>query len=147
MWGYVWQGRAYEGLSCNALEWVASHDGGAIVEADGRISIDNPRAALALQTAAAWVGSISPTAVLNYAEEESRGVFQAGNAVFMRNWPYAWALAQAEGSAIRGKVGVAVLPKAAGGGAACGDARWRISGGIELFPAPRRGRRSGALHD
>jgi trehalose/maltose transport system substrate-binding protein len=116
MWGYVWQGRAYEGLSCNALEWVASHDGGAIVEADGRISIDNPRAALALQTAAAWVGSISPTAVLNYAEEESRGVFQAGNAVFMRNWPYAWALAQAEGSAIRGKVGVAVLPKAAGAG-------------------------------
>ncbi len=116
MWGYVWQGRAYEGLSCNALEWVASHDGGDIVEADGRISIDNPRAALALTTAAAWVGRISPTAVLNYAEEESRGVFQAGNAVFMRNWPYAWALAQAEGSAIRGKVGVAVLPKGGGAG-------------------------------
>ncbi|MCP5229444.1 ABC transporter substrate-binding protein [Accumulibacter sp.] len=111
MWGYVWQGRAYEGLSCNALEWVVSHDGGSIVEADGRISIDNPRAELALQTAAAWVGRITPAAVLNYAEEESRGVFQAGNAVFMRNWPYAWALAQAEGSAIRGKVGVAVLPK------------------------------------
>ncbi|HRI93189.1 MAG TPA: extracellular solute-binding protein, partial [Accumulibacter sp.] len=100
MWGYVWQGRAYEGLTCNALEWVASHDGGSIVEASGKIGIDNPRAALALKTASAWVGSISPTAVLNYAEEESRGVFQAGNAVFMRNWPYAWALAQAEGVAV-----------------------------------------------
>ena len=110
MWGYVWQGRAYEGLSCNALEWVASHGGGAIVEADARISIRNPRAEMALKTAASWVGSISPTAVLNYAEEESRGVFQAGNAVFMRNWPYAWALAQADASVIRGKVGVAVLP-------------------------------------
>jgi len=115
MWGYVWQGRAYEGLTCDAVEWIASSGGGAIVEPDGRISIDNPRAAGALRTAASWVGEISPAAVLNYAEEESRGVFQAGNAVFMRNWSYAWSLAQAPQSGIRGKVGVAVLPRAAGG--------------------------------
>lgn len=111
MWGYVWQGRAYEGLTCDALEWVASHGGGAIVEPDGKVSIRNPNAAKALATAASWVGTVSPTAVLNYAEEEARGVFQAGNAVFMRNWPYAWSLAQGDGSVIRGKVGVAVLPK------------------------------------
>jgi trehalose/maltose transport system substrate-binding protein len=115
MWGYVWQGRAYEGLTCDAVEWIASFGGGAIVEPDGRISIDNPRAAAALNTAAGWVGVISPAAVLNYAEEESRGVFQAGNALFMRNWPYAWSLAQAPQSGIRGKVGVAVLPRAATG--------------------------------
>lgn len=116
MWGYVWQGRAYEGLSCNALEWVASHGGGAIVAADGTVDVNNPRAAQALRSAASRVGTISPTAVLNYAEEESRAVFQAGDAVFMRNWPYAWALAQAEGSAIRGLVGVAALPKGGAGG-------------------------------
>lgn len=115
MWGFVFQGRAYEGLTCNAFEWVTSHDGGSIVEPDGRISIDNPKAAAALQTAAGWVGTIAPTAVLNYAEEEARGVFQAGNAVFMRNWPYAWALGQGADSAIRGRIGVAVLPR---GGAA-----------------------------
>ncbi len=111
MWGFVWQGRAYEGLSCNALEWVASRDGGTIVESDGKVSIVNPRAAQALRDAAAWVGSISPTAVLGYAEEESRALFQAGQAVFMRNWPYAWALAQAPGSAIRDRVGVTLLPR------------------------------------
>jgi trehalose/maltose transport system substrate-binding protein len=111
LWGHVWQGRAYEGLSCNALEWVASHGGGNIVEADGKISIHNADAARALRQASGWVGSISPKAVLNYAEEESRGVFQSGHAVFMRNWPYAWALAQAPGSAVRGKVGVARLPR------------------------------------
>lgn len=111
MWGFVFQGRAYEGLTCNALEWIASHGGGTVVEDDGRVSVRNPQARQALQTAAGWVGRIAPRAVLNYAEEEARGVFQSGDAVFMRNWPYAWALAQAEGSVIRGKVGVAVLPK------------------------------------
>lgn len=116
MWGYVWQGRAYEGLTCNALEWVASFGGGAVVETDGKVSIKNPNAVKALQTAASWVGTISPTAVLNYAEEEARGVFQAGNAVFMRNWPYAWSLSQGDDSVIRDKVGVAMLPKGGPGG-------------------------------
>ena len=111
LWGYVWQGRAYEGLSCNALEWLVSHGAGTVVDSDGRISVRNAQAAQALKTAAGWVGTISPKSVLNYAEEEARGVFQAGNAVFMRNWPYAWAPAQAPESAIRGKVGVAVLPR------------------------------------
>jgi trehalose/maltose transport system substrate-binding protein len=111
MWGYVWQGRAYEGLTCDALEWVASYGGGSIVEPDGKVSVKNPNAAKALAMATSWVGTVSPTAVLNYAEEEARGVFQAGNAVFMRNWPYAWSLAQGDDSVIRGKVGVAVLPK------------------------------------
>jgi trehalose/maltose transport system substrate-binding protein len=57
------------------------------------------------------VGTISPQGVLNYAEEEARGLFQSGNAVFMRSWPYAWSLAQGEDSPIKGKVGVAAVPK------------------------------------
>ncbi len=112
--GYVWQGRAYEGLTCNALEWIASYGGGSIVDADGNITIDNPQATQALEMAKGWIGMISPKGVLSYAEEESRGVFQSGNAVFMRNWPYAWALANAEDSPVKGKVGVAVLPQGEG---------------------------------
>jgi trehalose/maltose transport system substrate-binding protein len=110
-WGYVWQGRAYEGLTTNALEWIASFGGGAIVDDKGEITIENPKAAEALKTAAGWVGTITPEGVLNYTEEESRGVFQSGNAAFMRNWPYAWALAQGADSTIKGKVGIAPLPK------------------------------------
>jgi trehalose/maltose transport system substrate-binding protein len=41
--GYVFQGKAYEGLTCNALEWVDSFGGGTIVGADGKITIDNRR--------------------------------------------------------------------------------------------------------
>lgn len=109
--GFVFQAKAYEGLTCDALEWVASYGGGAVVEKDGKISINNPRAAQALDMAASWIGSIAPAGVLNYGEEDARGVFQNGNALFMRNWPYAWALGQAGDSPIKGKIGVAPLPK------------------------------------
>jgi trehalose/maltose transport system substrate-binding protein len=110
MWGFVWQGKAYEGLTCNALEWVTSFGGGTIVDGAGKVTINNPQAVTALQTAAGWIGTITPDGVLNYAEEEARGVFQAGNAVFMRNWPYAWALSQ-EDPNLKDKVGVVALPK------------------------------------
>ena len=38
-------------------------------------------------------------------------MFQSGNALFMRNWPYAWSLAQSANSPVKGKVGVVALPK------------------------------------
>ena len=111
MWGFVFQGKAYEGLTCDALEWIDSFGGGTIVAEDGAITINNDKAVEALNLASTWVGSIAPEGVLNYAEEESRGVFQSGNAVFMRNWPYAWALGNAEDSPIKGQIGVSALPK------------------------------------
>ncbi|KOX89567.1 putative ABC transporter-binding protein precursor [Thermus aquaticus] len=110
-WGFVFQGKAYEGLTCDALEWVYSHKGGRFIEPDGTISVNNGNAALALNRARSWVGTIAPQGVTSYAEEEARKVWQQGNALFMRNWPYAYALGQAQGSPIRGKFGVTVLPK------------------------------------
>jgi trehalose/maltose transport system substrate-binding protein len=110
-WGFVFQGKAYEGLTCDALEWVYSHKGGRFIEPDGTISVNNGNAALALNRARSWVGTIAPQGVTSYAEEEARNVWQQGNALFMRNWPYAYALGQAQGSPIRGKFGVTVLPK------------------------------------
>lgn len=108
-WGYVFQGRAYEGLTVNALEWVASY-GGGFVDRTGVITAASPQNRAALTQIAGFIGTIAPGGVLNYTEEESRGVFQAGNALFMRNWPYAWSLAQGADSPIRGKVGIAALP-------------------------------------
>jgi trehalose/maltose transport system substrate-binding protein len=116
MVGYVFQGNAYEGLTCNALEWVYSYGGGRIVDDAGEVTVNNPAAVAALEEAASWIGEITPPGVLAYQEEEARGVFQAGHAVFMRNWPYAWALANAEDSPIKGKVGVTALPKGGGDG-------------------------------
>lgn len=116
IWGFVWQGKAYEGLTCDALEWIDSFNGGEIVDAEGSITINNPQAVEAIDLAASWVGTISPQGVLNYDEEGARGVFQSGNAVFMRNWPYAWSLGNSDDSPVKGKIGVVALPKGGDGG-------------------------------
>lgn len=126
-WGFVWQGNAYEGLTCDALEWVVSNGGGNIVEPDGEITINNPKAAEALDMAADWVGTISPSGVLGFGEEDARNMFQAGNAMFMRNWPYAYALGNAEGSAIRGKFDVSPLPAGDSGNGAAALGGWQLA--------------------
>lgn len=127
MWGYVFQGRAYEGLTCNALEWVASFGGGTIVDEEGNLTINNDDAAAALDLAASWIGDITPEGALNYTEEEARGVFQSGDAVFMRNWPYAWSLAQSEDSDVRDKVGVVKLPHSDNGESAATLGGWNLA--------------------
>ncbi|WP_201742142.1 ABC transporter substrate-binding protein [Mangrovicoccus ximenensis] len=128
-WGFVWQGNAYEGLSCNALEWIASSGGGHVVEPDGTVSVNNPAAVEALERAAAWVGTISPPGVLAYQEEEARGVWQTGNALFMRNWPYAYALGNGPDSPIKDLFGVAPLPAGGSddGGPAATLGGWNVA--------------------
>ncbi|GED21144.1 ABC transporter substrate-binding protein [Halomonas halmophila] len=126
-WGYSFQGRAYEGLTTNALEWIASHGGGTIIDSDGKVTIDNPQAAKALDRAAAWIGTISPEGTLNHTEEKTRGIFQSGNALFLRNWPYVWALANGEGSEVAGKIGMAPLPHGPNGESAATLGGWNFA--------------------
>jgi trehalose/maltose transport system substrate-binding protein len=113
-YGFLWQGAAYEGLTCNALEWLASSEAGYIVESDGRVSINNPHAKSALTMAQNWVGTISAKGTTGYQEEESRNAFQEGHAAFLRNWPYVYALANAEESPVKGHVDVTYLPQGDG---------------------------------
>lgn len=112
IWGYVFQGKAYEGLTCNALEWINSHkNGGTIVEANGHVSLNNPAAIGIINRISSWIGTITPEGVLNYEQEDCRGVFQSGKAIFMRNWPYAWPLLNSSDSPVAGKIGIMPLPK------------------------------------
>jgi trehalose/maltose transport system substrate-binding protein len=127
MWGYVFQGNAYEGLTCDALEWIKSYGGGQIVEPDGKISINNPKAVAAIEQAKTWINTISPPGVLAYQEEESRGVWQTGNAVFMRNWPYAYSLGNGADSKVKGLFDVSALPSGTGGTPAATLGGWNIA--------------------
>jgi multiple sugar transport system substrate-binding protein len=117
LWGFVYQGREYEGLVCDFLE-LAWGFGGRLLDDDGGVVLDSPEAAAAL---AWWRGTlagprpIAPPGVTTYQEEEARHLFQEGRAVFMRNWPYAWSLLQADGSPVAGKVGIAPMVHGPGG--------------------------------
>lgn len=126
-WGFVWQGNAYEGLTCDALEWIYSNNGGTIISPEGYITVNNPYAAEILEMARDWVGTISPPGVLGFAEESARHMWQAGNAAFMRNWPYAYSLGQADDSVIQGKFDVAPLPAGRSGFGAATLGGWQLA--------------------
>ncbi|ABF44893.1 MULTISPECIES: ABC transporter substrate-binding protein [Deinococcus] len=125
--GFVFQGKNYEGLTCDALEWINSFGGGTIVDPSGKITVNNPKAVAALRAIQAMIGPVAPSAVTTYGEEEARNVWQAGNSAFMRNWPYAYALAEAPDSPIKGKVGVAALPAGPGGKPAATLGGWQLA--------------------
>ena len=126
-WGFVWQGQAYEGLTCDALEWVYSSGGGTIVSPEGIITDRQHRCSGSAGSTAGWVGEISPPGVTGFMEEESRSVWQSGNAAFMRNWPYAYSLGQGDDSAIQGLFDVTSLPGAEAGQSAATLGGWRIA--------------------
>lgn len=132
--GYVWQGKQYEGLVCDYLEVLSGFGGTWADPATGEVGLDGPaaRAALAfLRDSLDPVHGFSPAGVTTYQEEESRRVFADGRAAFLRNWPYVWRLAQRDDSPIRGRIGVTVMPAAPGGRASGTLGGWGL--GISAF--------------
>jgi multiple sugar transport system substrate-binding protein len=114
--GYVWQGARYEGLVVNFLEHLGAF-GGAILDEDGRVRVDEPAAVEALTFMRDAIRDrVVPDAVLTWQEEQARFAFQSGQAVFMRNWPYAFALLSGDPtSAVAGRFAVAPVPAGPGG--------------------------------
>jgi len=125
--GFVWQGNAYEGLTCDALEWIASSYGGTIISPDKVITVNNENAIAAVDKAAGWVGTISPKGVTAFQEEEARNMWQGGNAAFMRNWPYCYSLSMGEDSAVVDKFDVCPLPSSDGKGGAAALGGWQLA--------------------
>jgi multiple sugar transport system substrate-binding protein len=111
LWGFVFQGKQYEGLVCNFLEILWSF-GGDVFDEKGNLVLNSPQGVEALKFMYDLIHNykITPPGVTTYEEEESRHVFQEGYAVFCRNWPYLWSLAQKEDSPVKGKVGIIPLP-------------------------------------
>jgi len=115
--GYSGQFKQYEGLICNMLELVRSNGGRLLGEGDDASAIAAPAAVQAVRFARQeLIGPVAPRGVLTYEEPESLAPFVQGNAVFHRNWPYAWQVANdPEQSRVAGDVGIAPLPRFGGG--------------------------------
>ncbi|HEU4643182.1 MAG TPA: ABC transporter substrate-binding protein [Gemmatimonadaceae bacterium] len=115
-YGIVWQGARYEGLVTVFLEYLGAF-GGRMIADDGSVTVDSPEgiAALTLMREQLRTGR-APPEQLTWHEEETRFAFQNGEALLMRNWPYAYPLlGDSARSRVAGRVGVAVMPAAPGG--------------------------------
>jgi multiple sugar transport system substrate-binding protein len=94
------------------MEFIAG-SGGRLITADLQASLlSSPAALTAVEFVRTQiVGRIASRAVLTYQEPESVVPFIQGNAVFHRNWPYTWEVANdPRRSRIAGQVGVVPLP-------------------------------------
>ncbi|MHA1448973.1 MAG: ABC transporter substrate-binding protein [Candidatus Hodarchaeales archaeon] len=92
--GFVWQANEYEGLICDFMEYIGGTGTYTFLnEYNNASNFDQQGIRDALTYMKSLIDDgISPNAVLTYGEEESRAVWSAGNAIFHRNWPYAYKL-------------------------------------------------------
>ncbi|ELY62171.1 extracellular solute-binding protein [Natronolimnohabitans innermongolicus] len=108
-YGYTTQAAAYEGLACCSFNEVMSTWGGGyfggteslFTAGDRPITVDEEPVLDAIRMMRAFIHGdddehaldgypqISPTAIVQWSEEESLGPFAGGDAVAHRNWPFA----------------------------------------------------------
>ncbi len=112
-WGYVWQGKQYEGLAAMFVE-VLQGSGAFWVNPDTlEVGLDRPEAIEAVEFLRKTIAlNVSPPGVTTYAEEETRLLFQNGKAAFLRNWPYVYSAAL--DSPIAGKYSIKPMVHAVG---------------------------------
>ncbi|TJZ54451.1 ABC transporter substrate-binding protein [Streptomyces piniterrae] len=109
--GYAGQLLPYEGLTANVGEAVQSAGGSLLAGEGTRVTADSPEVRRGLSflldgVREGWI----PKRALTFKEEESRKAFEDGRLLFLRNWPYAYKLANTPPSKVAGKFGAVPLP-------------------------------------
>ncbi len=113
-YGYVFQMYQGEPTSCNMLEFIKQNGGTDLKEGAFAMNNENTKGALEFVRNLISEG-ISPEGVLSHKPDDTLSIFQAGDALFMRNWTYAYELSNADTSKVAGNVGVAPLPSGTNG--------------------------------
>jgi len=142
-YGFVFQGADYEGGVVNGLEYVWTSGGDVLDPRDpDEVVVESKEVLEGLRAEQSMVTEgVAPKAVSSYKELESYTVFGGGDAVFMRNWPFAYALSNDPTQfGIRSEqIGVAPLPVIAEGGRT-----YSGLGGWNLFISAASGNRDAA---
>jgi multiple sugar transport system substrate-binding protein len=106
---YAGQFDKYEGLTCNFSEAVDSA-GGVVVDDSGKPNVNTPQAKQGLNfLVQGFKSGMIPKEAITYEEEDARRAFEAGKLLFLRQWPYQWALSN-KAAKVKGKFDVAPLP-------------------------------------
>lgn len=107
-WGYLWQGREYEGLVANFVEVLAGYGGFWIEPSTGAVGLDRAEAIAAATFLTDTIRQgVTPQLVTSYSETESFNQFLEEQSLYVRNWPYFWQSAKASESSLAGSVGLA----------------------------------------
>jgi trehalose/maltose transport system substrate-binding protein len=125
-YGFVFQGNSYEGLTCNALEWIASAGGGTMISG-GKATINNAKARTILDAMRAQIGKTTPRGVTSYQEDQTEHAFDNGDAAFARNWPYQYGIGAGATSKVKGKFSVTVLPHGSSGKSVGTVGGWQLA--------------------
>ena len=128
--GFVFQGGIYEGGVVNGMEFIWSAGGQVLSTSSvqavpgqpvslspNQVEVDNPRSAEGLSVERSMIeDGVSPEDVSGYREIDCQEAFFAGEAVFLRGWPYMYALAGGEGAEVGpDQIGIAQIPVATEG--------------------------------
>jgi trehalose/maltose transport system substrate-binding protein len=112
-WGFVWAGAIAtdsEQLAMEGLEWQVADGGGHIIEADGKISVNNPNVIHSWERAAHWVNWISPPSVVSYTATDAENKFWiSGDAAFLLSHAIVYEIF-AEDKPFRDQAGVTSVP-------------------------------------
>jgi multiple sugar transport system substrate-binding protein len=127
--GFSGQFKQYEGLICNMMEYILGNGGALWDETELKSALNLPKAKEAVKFVRDQIiGEISHRGVLAYQEPESLALFTQGRAIFHRNWPYAWEVANDPAtSKVSGRTGIAPLPAFPGGTSVASLGGWQLA--------------------
>ena len=110
--GYAAQMDQYEGLVCNAIEFIYAY-GGRVVDQNNKVVVNSPQTIKGLKEMVKFANAgFVPKNINTFQETQTANAFASGQSVFVRNWPYQYAVGNDKSqSKIVGNVGIAPLPK------------------------------------
>jgi multiple sugar transport system substrate-binding protein len=117
-YGFVWEGDSYEGLTCNFMEYLTDAGGTATNSGYSKATLNSAAALKAVTFMRSLITTgVSPAAVTTFQEPQAMNTFASGQAVFLRNWDYAYTdsiTASDGGKLTASQVGVVPLPTFSG---------------------------------